>query len=116
MVEAMSREELSPRSLLDPDVLDEPYDFYRRLREEAPVWCVPGTSVVVVSTFEAISSAVRRPEDFSSNIRAIVYRGDTGAPETVPFDGGPGTDVLATADPPDHTAHRSTIFPATAGQ
>jgi cytochrome P450 len=97
--------------LLDPEVLDEPYGFYRRLVEEAPVWPVPGTTVVVVSSFDAISDAVRRPEELSSHIRHLLYRTEAGTPAAMAFDGGPTTDVLATADPPDHTHHRRTVFP-----
>jgi hypothetical protein len=29
---------LSPQLLLDPAAVEDPYAFYRRLREEAPVW------------------------------------------------------------------------------
>ena len=36
--------------LLDSDVIDDPYPFYRRLQSEAPVWRVPSTDVFVVST------------------------------------------------------------------
>jgi cytochrome P450 family 144 len=49
MSEVPTREGLSAKLLLDPSVVEDPYDFYRRLREEAPVWRVPGTEVVVVA-------------------------------------------------------------------
>jgi hypothetical protein len=51
--------------LLDPMVLADPYDFYRTLREQAPVWPVPGSDVVAISTFALLSEAVARPDDFS---------------------------------------------------
>ncbi len=41
--------------LLDPVVLDDPYPFYRRLRDEAPVWEIPGTGVFAVSTFDRVN-------------------------------------------------------------
>lgn len=102
---------LAPQMLLDRAVIDDPYPFYRRLVSEAPVWRVPGTDVVIVSSFAAISEAVKRVADFSSNIRGLLYRGDDGVPLVLPFDGGEGVDTLATADPPVHTAHRSAVFP-----
>jgi cytochrome P450 len=102
---------LAPQLLLDPQVLDEPYDFYRRLREEAPVWRVGDTNLVVVSTFDAIAEAVRRTDDFSSHLRMLLYRNDDGSPASMPFDAGPHANVLATADPPEHTHHRKTVFP-----
>jgi cytochrome P450 len=115
MTDTATGEDLPPQVLLDPAVLDEPYELYQRLREDAPVWRVPGTSIVTVASFEAVTQAAVRPADFSSNIRALLYRGDDGAPATMPFGGtdgdGDGIDVLATADPPIHTKHRSTVFP-----
>jgi hypothetical protein len=82
--------------LLHPDVLEEPYDFYRTLRDHAPVWAVPGTDVVTVATFELISEAVGRPEDFSSNILSLLYRDDGGLPARLDF-GGTAPPTLATA-------------------
>ncbi|HXW35874.1 MAG TPA: cytochrome P450 [Acidimicrobiales bacterium] len=104
-------EALSPSLLLDPDVIENPYPFYRRLVDEAPVWCVPGTDIVVISSFDAVAEAVNRVDDFSSNIHSLVYCNDAGDPELLPFEAGDGGNALATADPPVHTVHRSTVFP-----
>jgi cytochrome P450 len=101
---------LTASTLLHPDVLEEPYDFYRTLRDHAPVWAVPGTDVVTVATFELISEAVGRPEDFSSNILSLLYRDDGGLPARLDF-GGTAPPTLATADPPLHTTHRKAVFP-----
>lgn len=103
---------LPPTSLLDPDIVESPAAFYRRLLADAPVWKVPDRDLVVVSAFEAICEAVKRPEHFSSNIRSIVYRENDGTPGLVPFGTDiDGIDVLATADPPMHAAHRSLVLP-----
>ncbi|MEY2569759.1 MAG: cytochrome family [Acidimicrobiaceae bacterium] len=103
-------EVIPARSLLDPSIIDDPHPFYGRLREEAPVWEVPGTGVFTVSTFELVAEATGRIDDFSSNIRCLLYRDDAGLPCQLPF-GDAGVDALATADPPMHTLHRSTVFP-----
>lgn len=102
--------DLTSQVLLDPAVVDDPYPLYRTLLEQAPVWQVPDTTVFVVSSFAATTEAARRVEDLSSNLRNLVYRGETGAPELLPFGDG-DSDVLATADPPVHTLHRGTVFP-----
>ena len=102
--------ELSASMLLHPNVLDEPYDFYAALRTQAPVWAVPGTDVVTVSTFDLITEAVGRPEDFSSNISSLLYRDEDGLPARLDF-GGTAPPTLATADPPLHTTHRRAVFP-----
>ena len=96
--------------LLDPKVIDDPYPFYRQLREQAPVWEVPGTGLFTVSTFELVAEATGRVEDFSSNIRRLFHRDDAGLPTRISFGEGTG-QVLATADPPAHALHRSTVFP-----
>jgi len=95
--------------LLDPEVLDDPYPLYRRLREVAPVWGVPGSEVFTVSTFDLVSEAAGRVEDFSSNMRCLLYRDDAGLPGRLEF--GDGSQALATADPPLHAIHRHAVFP-----
>ena len=95
--------------LLDPPVVDNPYPFYRRLREEAPVWRVPGTDIFVVTSFDLLVEATARVEDFSSNMNFLLYRDDRGLPCRWSF-GESGGYVLATADPPDHKIHREAVF------
>jgi cytochrome P450 len=102
--------EIPAALLLDPSTIEDPYPFYRRLVAEAPVWRVPGTSIVIVSSHAAVTEAVGRTDDFSSHLHAFVYRGAGGKPELVPFDTG-GVHTLATADPPVHAAHRAAVFP-----
>jgi cytochrome P450 len=101
---------LTASMLLDPAVLQDPYDFYGTLREQAPVWVVPGTDVVTVSTFALLSEAVARPEDFSSTMRCLLYRDRDGLPARLEF-GDAAMPTLATADPPVHTTHRRAVFP-----
>lgn len=101
--------EIPGELLLDPRVLDDPYPFYERLRAEAPVWGVPGSDVFTVSTFELVAEAASRVEDFSSNMKYLVYRNDAGLPGRLDF--GAGGQALATADPPLHAIHRDAVFP-----
>jgi cytochrome P450 len=102
--------ELSATLLLDPSVVDDPYSFYRRLVAEVPVWCVPDTNIVIVSSFDAVTEVASRVDDFSSNLHAILYRSALGTPELLPLEAG-GLHTLAVADPPVHSKHRSTVFP-----
>jgi cytochrome P450 family 144 len=95
--------------LLDGDVIDDPYPFYRRLQGEAPVWRVPTTDVFVVSTYPLVAEAAARVEDFSSHMRHLLYRNESGIPDRLSF-GDAGADALATADPPAHKAHRDVVF------
>jgi cytochrome P450 len=101
---------ISPTLLLDPTVIDDPYPFYRRLHAEAPVWEVPESGVFTVSTYELLAEATGRVDDFSSNIGCLLYRDDAGLPRRFSY-GDAGVQALATADPPAHALHRSTVFP-----
>jgi cytochrome P450 family 144 len=101
---------LTASMLLDPAVLQNPYDFYATLREEAPVWRVPGTDVVVISSFALLSEAVTRTEEFSSTMTCLLYRDSDGLPARLSF-GDAATPTLAAADPPVHTTHRRAVFP-----
>jgi cytochrome P450 len=96
--------------LLDQRILSDPYPLYRRLREHAPVWAVPGAEVFIVSTFELLAEASARVEDFSSALTSLLYRDDAGLPGRFTF-GDAGGQVLATADPPMHEIHRRAVFP-----
>jgi cytochrome P450 len=96
--------------LLSPSVLEDPYPFYRRLRSDAPVWNVADTGVFTVSTFELLAEATNRVEDFSSNMRCLLYRDESGLPGRFDFGDGAG-QALATADPPLHPIHRKAVFP-----
>ena len=103
-------QEIPGTLLLDPDVLGDPYPFFRRLREHAPVWEAAGTGVFTVSTFELLVEASARVEDFSSNMKCLLYRDDAGLPGRFTF-GDAGGQALATADPPLHEIHRRAVFP-----
>jgi cytochrome P450 len=110
MVESPSVPTIPGTALLDPQVIDDPYEFYRRLHEQAPVWRVPGTNVVTVSSFDLVTEATARVEDFSSNMKALLFKNDDGLPEQLSF-ADMSQQTLATADPPDHSLHRRTVFP-----
>lgn len=99
-----------PHVLLREDVLDDPSELYDRLRAGAPVWQLPGQDTFLVSDPKLIREAVNRPEDFSSNLVSLLHDDGSGCP--VPFAlAAPGdpVHVLATADPPVHTAHRKLL-------
>jgi cytochrome P450 len=103
-------QEIPGTLLLDPGVLGDPYPLYRRLREHAPVWEIAGTPVFTVSTFELLVEASARVVDFSSNMKCLLYRDDSGLPGRFTF-GDAGGQALATADPPLHEIHRRSVFP-----
>ncbi len=109
---ASSTVPLEARTVIDPDVWADPYPFYERLRREQPVWLVPGLDLAYVATHELIVDALRRVDDFSNHLDVLLITGDDGNPTLFRTDEfGEGTTTLATADPPEHTVHRSVVFP-----
>lgn len=97
--------------LFDPQVLEDPYPFYRRLRETAPVWPVGDSGFYFVSRWDLVVEATERAEDFSSNLTAALMKSAEGlavAPMGPPAD---PTHVLATGDDPLHHAHRRLVLP-----
>src|SRR6266702_4519808 len=91
-----------------PDALEDPYGLYAHLQREAPVHQLPGTDIWLVSRHADVVEAASKPEIFSSNISAVVYRGDGPNPIVLQSDPDAigAVDVLATADPPAHTMQR----------
>jgi cytochrome P450 len=101
-----------PGLLFRADVLDDPRPLHAELRRRAPVWKLAGQDTFLVSDPALIRDAVARVDDFSSNMASMVHRGADG--RAMPFPmlpfGDPG-NVLAIADPPDHTRHRKLLQP-----
>ena len=98
--------------MIDPEVWANPYPLFERLRREHPVWLVPGLDMAFVATHELIVEALRRIDDFSNHLDVLVATGEDGSPILFRTDEfGEGTTTLATADPPEHTIHRSVVFP-----
>lgn len=103
---------------LDPfalDVLEEPYDLYTRLRETSPVHFIPSMDLFLVSRHADVKEAATRKEHFSSNLTALIMASASDEEELrtelVQMEAAvvDVVDVLATADPPDHTRQRKTV-------
>ncbi|MFD1815437.1 cytochrome P450 [Rhodococcus gannanensis] len=107
----MNVNEVPALDLFDPDVLDDPYPLYAWLREHAPVCRVPGTDRYLVSTAELVAEACARTDDFSSHLTAALVQGTDGPAAFDMTGGGQAVQVLATADDPDHAAHRRLVLP-----
>ncbi len=105
-------EPLQARIITDAAVLADPYSYFERLRQEHPVWLVPGLDLVFVASHQHVVEAVRRIDDFSNHLNVLVITGEDGSPALFRTDDfGPGITTLATADPPEHTKHRGVVFP-----
>ena len=93
-----------------PAVLQDPYAFYARLREEAPVYRDPRTGIVSVASYALCLEVNKRPKLFSSNFAHLLNSGGAGKldPEEAAIiaAGLPWIDTLLTADPPSHSRYK----------
>lgn len=99
-----------PGLLFRADVLADPRPLYLELRRRAPIWKLAGQDTFLVSDPALIRDAVARVDEFSSNMVSMLHRGsDGGAASFAMLAFGDPNNVLAVADPPDHTRHRKLL-------
>lgn len=65
-------------NLFDAETQQCPYDAYKVLREEAPVYKQPGTDIYVVSRYEDVRAILMDPQTFRSGAEGTAYRMKTG--------------------------------------
>jgi cytochrome P450 len=95
----------------DPAVLVEPWDYYRRVREAAPVYRHPRLGIYLISSYRAVSEVVRNWEAFSNRFGAALAGRGEPPPEVreAAREGYPPVDTMLTADPPEQKRFRSLV-------
>ncbi|MBT3409239.1 MAG: cytochrome P450 [Halieaceae bacterium] len=97
---------------LDPEVIENPYPFYRELLAHAPVYQVPNTEVYLVSSPKLIHQVLKNQQDFSANLTGVLISDGSGQPTLFDFSQFGGTvDAIANADEPFHSVHRKLVMP-----
>ena len=89
-------------------------EVYRRLRQEAPVYEVPGENLTLVTRHDLIRPLVREPSTFSSAFGAPSeqYKGNAADEiAKIASEGWPYVPVMLTSDPPMNTRYRGTVAP-----
>ena len=102
---------VDPAEFFGAAAVQDPYPLYARLRDEGGVHRVGDSGYYLISSWDAVTEAANRPEDFSSNLTApITYSPQRGV-VPLPMDGlGGPTHILATADDPAHAVHRKLLL------
>lgn len=107
---------LSEINAFDPNLLQDPYPYYARLRDEAPVFRDPKTGIVSVSTYDLIHKVNTLPNIFSNNFSEQLRSGSTNQidPEELAIlgKGVIVVNTMLTADPPAHTRYRKLAMKA----
>lgn len=94
----------------DPEVIESPFEFYRLLREQAPVYQLPGTNIFMLSRLADIKQVLKDTATFSSDFMHVL-KGPEPSPEAAAIyaEGLEPVDTLLTMDPPRHRVYRSLI-------
>ena len=99
------------KSLLDPEVQEDPYAYYRALREQAPVYRMPDTGAYVISRYRDVVWAMSHPELYSIDLLGkanfSMFR-HAEAAEVLAREGYPRNTRLST-DPPEHKGYRGIV-------
>ncbi|GAB5489599.1 MAG: cytochrome P450 [Parasphingorhabdus sp.] len=103
-------EDLQDIDATSPQNLQDPYPYYDRLRDEAPVFRDPKTGIISVSTYDLALEVNKRPKIFSSNFSALLNSGGAGSlseeEEAILSEGMQRCDTMLTADPPEHARYK----------
>lgn len=105
--EATEQETIEYDAIYDPfnpELMLDPYPYYERLREEHPIYYNERLDCYVLSRYDDIYRALRKPQIFSS------AQGLTPEKDEIATLGLPPTFIMM--DPPDHTRLRRLITKA----
>jgi len=112
MVKDTSSPPVSAFRPLSPENAENPYPFYRAMREQAPVYRVPELGFFIVSHYDDIMHVLHNEEIFSSNSPAgpgVGATPPTSELRAIMERGYPPVNTLLTNDPPAHTRFRALV-------
>jgi cytochrome P450 len=97
-------------NFFDPEVLECPFDFYRLLREEAPIYQLPDTNIHLVTRYDDVRVMLKDTATFSSDF-AHMLSGPEESPEVkaIYADAIEPANTLLTQDPPRHKVYRTLV-------
>ncbi|MFV8783131.1 cytochrome P450 [Microbulbifer sp. SA54] len=103
---------LAEMPLFDSETLKCPYHFDKKLRSEAPVYRDPQSGIFIVSTYELVREAHRKPDVFTNDFALAKGAQDEIDPDIAAamartYDLGKGT--LLTIDDPQHKIYRDEL-------
>jgi cytochrome P450 len=97
---------LNPPKLFGPEMLADPYPFYRKLRESHPVFRMAELDAWVVTSYEAVNGALRNPQLSSDRFPRLRQRLASRGLDNLAED---RVRSMIHMDPPDHTRLRGLV-------
>jgi cytochrome P450 len=106
----VNRVDLATLDFFSAEVQECPFQIYRQLQDEAPVWQMPGTNVFVVTRYSDIRDIIRDPARFSSSFGALLNAGSSNTEvDAIYGQGYEMVETLLTQDPPRHRVYRNLV-------
>ena len=98
-------------SLMDPDIQESPYEYYRALHEQAPVYFMPDAECYLVSRYRDVQYVIEHPEIWSNDLlgKAGFSMFQHQEAQRVLEQGGWPRDTKLQTDPPIHREYRALI-------
>lgn len=103
-------------ALFDDEYIQNPYPLYARMHAAGQVHAIAESGFHAVSGWDAVTEAISRPEDFSSNLTATMTYQDGAVGSFRMGELGDEIQALATADDPSHAHHRKLLVPQLAAR
>jgi cytochrome P450 family 144 len=99
----------SPDEIFQRRIIEDPSLLYARLRSSTPIARIADTGAHLVTSWALVDEVLGREEDFSANLTGLLIRAADGSPSILPMADTGATQVISTADEPDHTVHRELL-------
>jgi cytochrome P450 len=98
----------------DPALLNPPWEFHKQLRQNSPVFEVPGVGFYLVTKYEDVARVLKEDETFSNRFPGMFGTGLSFAPSTPAKEeahakGHRWEPTLFFSDAPDHRRHRNVL-------
>jgi cytochrome P450 len=98
----------------DPALLDPPWEFHKQLRQNSPVFEVPGVGFYLVTKYEDVARVLKEDETFSNRFPGMFGTGLSFAPSTPAKEeaharGYRWEPTLFFSDAPEHRRHRNVL-------
>ncbi len=102
--------EVDPKA---PDFMDHPWEFYRRLRETAPVFWDPRHEIFYVTSYELVDQVLKNPELFSSRVDRLAMREGGVLPRVfeIRAQGWQLALTMSANDAPSHEVYKALVSP-----
>ncbi|MFZ4604926.1 MAG: cytochrome P450 [Caulobacter sp.] len=107
MAEASTRP-IEEFSFLDPQVQDDPFEFYQALHAQAPVYQMPETGMFIVSRYDDLREMLMDTATFSNRMETKTLQGENWQiyEDIIAEKGWPEAGTLNFSDPPAHIRYR----------